>query len=72
MEVMEERPTLEDLAAEAAQDPVKGLVCSNCGCTDFRVWMTRPGPNNSVRRVRYCRHCGRQIYTKETIVGGPQ
>lgn len=47
-----------------------GLECRSCGCRHFLVVYTRP-TDRSITRVRACRHCGRRIITRETLVGDP-
>ena len=46
-----------------------GLVCSKCGCREFRVIYTRRGPGQALVRRRECRHCGRRITTRERTIG---
>jgi len=47
------------------QEPGAGLECPTCGCRHFRVLSTRPGPSDSIRRRRACRHCGYRLTTTE-------
>jgi len=50
-------------------DIVKGLVCKNCGCRDFRTHKTIPREGGYVSRRKICRHCGNRVTTSERIVG---
>ena len=43
-----------------------GLECSECGCRDFYVLQTRR-QRNSIWRLRKCRHCGKEVRTRERI-----
>jgi hypothetical protein len=43
-----------------------GLVCPKCGCRDLRAYYTR-ARRDYILRKRICRHCGREIMTRERI-----
>jgi len=43
-----------------------GLSCPQCGCTDYRVRITRR-EEESIYRYRTCRNCGRTVHTQETV-----
>jgi len=56
----------------------KGLICPRCHCADLRAadgltgWLvthTMKG-RDRIRRRRICRHCGKVVFTTETIGGG--
>jgi len=47
----------------------KRLQCPSCGCEHLPVYYTRHIAGRFIRRVRKCRHCGRQIVTSERLVG---
>lgn len=47
-----------------------GFECRSCGCRHFHVVYTRP-TERGINRVRACRHCGRRIVTRETLLGDP-
>lgn len=58
-----DRPkTLAELAAEA--NGAGGLICTQCGGREFRVYYTRPQYNKILRR-RVCLVCGTMITTVE-------
>jgi hypothetical protein len=40
------------------------LVCSNCHCSDFRVYRTQQGVTDTFR-YRQCRHCGKKVLTRQ-------
>lgn len=63
-------PRSESQRVADCDKPV-GLECRNCGCRHFYVVYTRPA-ERGITRVRACRHCGRRIVTRETILGDPQ
>ncbi len=65
------KKTLADYAAKAAKAR-GGLVCSKCGCHDFRTYNTYQSPNFYVRRRKICRNCGTFISTVEKEVGKGQ
>jgi transcriptional regulator NrdR family protein len=48
-----------------SDQPVYGVKCSRCHCTDLRVTKTVRLPNGRIRRYRACRHCGRHTTTLE-------
>lgn len=54
--------TLAEMAAKAAG--TGRLVCTKCGCTDFRTYKTIQG---HVQTFRYkaCRHCGNKFVTTQ-------
>lgn len=58
--------TLQEVAALAAAGQT-GLQCRKCGCRDFYVYYTRRR-NESIFRVKICRHCGAKIRTSESEV----
>lgn len=41
-----------------------GIRCRKCGCADLPVAYVRH-LNGYTQRVRFCRHCGRRIVTRE-------
>ncbi len=41
-----------------------GLVCPRCACPDMRIGST-VRLDGSIKRYRYCRHCGRGLPTEE-------
>jgi len=43
-----------------------GLVCPECGCRDLRAYYTR-AKRDHILRKRICRHCGREVLTRERI-----
>jgi len=45
-----------------------GLECPRCGCRDLRAYYTRPRGDHILRK-RICRHCGREVITRERIGG---
>lgn len=47
----------------------RGLICSRCGCCQFRVIYTRAIVGGVIRRRRECRYCGRRVTTKEAVLG---
>lgn len=51
------------------ETPKRGLVCTRCGCTDFRVLYTRAAWGNRIIRRRECRHCGSRVTTYERTAG---
>ncbi len=55
-------------ANKPTPDPAAGFECRSCGCRHFHVVYTRP-TERGVTRVRACRHCGRRIVTRETLLG---
>lgn len=48
-----------------------GIECPQCGCQDLRVMWIRHRPGYIVRRRR-CRHCGKEITTREKVAGTPE
>lgn len=46
-----------------------GLVCSDCGCQHFLVDRVEHLPNQAIKRVRHCRHCGKRKVTIEKTPG---
>jgi len=42
-----------------------GLTCRSCGCHHFCVVYTRRTPGGRLSRRRECRHCGKQVTTRE-------
>jgi len=48
----------------AAIRRAQGIKCPDCHCRDFRVYDTTP-KGGAIRRVRVCRHCGREVVTWE-------
>jgi DNA-directed RNA polymerase subunit M/transcription elongation factor TFIIS len=59
-----------DTTGKPTTDAVAGFECRSCGCRHFHVVYTRP-TERGVTRVRACRHCGRRIVTRETLLGEP-
>lgn len=47
-------------------DATRGLACPRCGCRDLRVIRPYDAPGVR-RRRRVCRHCGRVVFTVETL-----
>lgn len=43
-----------------------GIKCGRCGCADLRVAKTIRGEDH-ITRYRVCRHCGRQMRTRERL-----
>lgn len=62
-----ERRSMRELEAVArqAQGPIR---CRYCGCPDFRVHRTWRLRDGTVRRLRICRHCGRDMYDSDETV----
>jgi hypothetical protein len=62
------RKSIEEIIERSNQTDAKGLKCSHCGCVQFRdgrsVRNTIP-MNESVKRYRECRACGRIFTTVE-------
>ena len=48
---------------------MSGIACRSCGCRDLRVKRTEPAAGDRIRRVRFCRNCGRQQVTYEANAG---
>lgn len=55
-----------------------GIRCPSCGCRHCPKDPTKVdrtvtlGVNQSIRRYRICRNCGRAFITKEVVVGVPE
>ena len=56
------RKTYEEAIKTTAS--ADGIPCSECGCRHSYVVKTEK-IGESVRRLRQCRHCGRQFHTTE-------
>jgi transposase-like protein len=54
----------QEMAVMGGTRNLKGLVCPDCGCADFRVKHTY-STNGGILRRRECRHCGRRLTTRE-------
>jgi transcriptional regulator NrdR family protein len=46
----------------------RGLICRQCGGTDFRVLYTRGASGGRLVRRRQCRYCHRRYTTVERIL----
>ena len=55
----------DSAAPRRANTANKGLVCSACGCKQFRVVYLKRLHGALLRR-RECRRCGKRITTRET------
>ena len=45
----------------------RGIPCPRCGCTHHYTRRTLNLPGGLTRRLRECRHCGRQFQTTERV-----
>lgn len=66
-------------AYQALADHGRGIACPSCGAKHiadakpFGVVRTNPqGQQESIRRIRVCRNCGRQFITAERVIGRPE
>jgi len=57
--------------APAAADAA-GLECPTCGCRHFRTLKTGGRPGGFILRRKMCRHCGRRVTTRESVIGARQ
>lgn len=63
-------PPPEPTPAPPEMQSTRGIECRRCGCRHFLTVWTKPIADGSVRRRRECRHCGHEMTTKETPIGG--
>lgn len=53
--------------SELGNNQHKGLKCPECGCRHFQVIRTDQQAGY-IQRRRVCRHCGKEIRTREITV----
>lgn len=52
----------------AAPPTPEGPMCPSCHCRHLPVYATRHRLNFTIR-IRFCRHCGRRVVTRELVIG---
>jgi len=55
------------LPAGLTPEQLRGIRCRACGCADLRVSYTAQGRGYKTR-IRFCRHCGRRVVTREVEI----
>lgn len=53
-------PPVAERPAAAAPSPAMVLRCTDCGCAHFMTLEEIPLAAGRVRRLRACRHCGKE------------